>query len=147
MARLGAGGYCCPIMKKHRSTRGAGTKTGIARTTADIVRLNGQLLQELAHAIAANEKVQSKFRYAVVSKLARIGATVAGIHAVQFVLAQRQEDPRFEENIQKSAKGAEEFIARQGKVQGLKMIRYIYGPDTETTERRDRRRRWSGWEI
>lgn len=124
-----------------------GTKTGMVRATADIVRLNGKLLQDMAHAIAANERVQRKFRYAVVSKLARIGATVAGIHGLQIVLSQREEDPRFEENIQKSAKGAEEFIARQGKVQGLKMIRYIYGPDTETTERRDRRRRWSDWEI
>jgi hypothetical protein len=75
--------------------------------------------------------VQRKFRYAVVSRLARIEATVGAIHGLQIVLSLRQGDPAFRDKVEEDAKAAEEFIARNEKEHGLRMIRYIHLPDVE----------------
>jgi hypothetical protein len=117
----------------------------LAGAVAERSRLNKELLIALANAVGRNERVQQKFRYTVVSRLARIEATVGAIHGFQ--LALRKWEPAFEEKVERDAKASEEFIARHEMEHGLRMIRYIYGPDEAPTAPGGRRRKWSGWEI
>jgi hypothetical protein len=127
-------------MRRNRAD--AGTITGIAEVAAERVRLNGELLQALAHAVSANEETQRKFRYVVLSRLARIETTVTAIHGLQLVMSRKWE-PHVEEKISADAKASEEFIAQGENELGLAMIRYIYGEGEEAGARPKKRRKWS----
>ena len=72
-------------MKRHRlkADRSPGTITGIAEATAERVRLGGDVLNAMAHAIAANEEAQRKFRGAVLALLAKIQVTLTEVQGAQ----------------------------------------------------------------
>lgn len=71
---------------------------GIAEATAERVRLGGEILQALAHAVAANEKVQRRFRSAVLAKLSRIMTIAEMTYAAQ-IGALWHNEPRGEEKL------------------------------------------------
>jgi hypothetical protein len=100
--------------------------------------------------LAVNEKQQRKYRFAMIHKLARMEAAISLQRVEQ--LAQTQSKPPFyfEDKLMEDAKADEEFISNQSEQVGVTMLRYIYGEDRapEPPEpRRDRRRKWHGWEI
>lgn len=70
-------------MRRNRAD--AGTITGITEATAERVRLGGDILIALAHAVAANEETQRTFRTAVLAQLSRIQSWVEMIHGAQIV--------------------------------------------------------------
>jgi len=127
-------------MRKNRAD--TGTITGIAEATAERVRLSGELLQALAHAIAANEKVQRKFRIAVLMRLSRI-ETIANLTYVAEMGGQRRNEPCFEEKLRDDAKHAEEFISQQTDHMVLPMIKYIYGETELPAPKPKARAKWS----
>jgi hypothetical protein len=53
----------------------------------------------------------------------------------------------YEDKLRKDVKSAEEFIAAQSEQMGVTMLSYIYGETRAPEPRRDRRRKWHGWEI
>jgi hypothetical protein len=57
-------------MRRNRAD--TGTITDIAEATAERVRLGGEVLNALAHTVAANEEAQRRFRTAVLIRLSRI---------------------------------------------------------------------------
>ena len=110
--------------------------------------MNQQLLIALAHALAANETTQRKFRNAVVVALSKIETLVTDIQAAQLVefwkLGQGQVS---DEQRDKLMQGVNERVSRNSAELGLKMVKYIYDEAGESSLRHDRRRRWSNLEI
>jgi len=105
--------------------------------------LGGEILRALAHAVAANEKAQRRFRAAVLIRLSRI-ETIANMTYVAEIGALRRKEPCFEERLMEDAKHAEEFISQQSDDMGLAMLKYIYGEEGEPGTQRKKRRKWAG---
>lgn len=108
--------------------------------------MNKDLLIALANAVAANEQTQRRFRTAVFIRLSRIETMLSMIHGAQIVECHGSK-PGFEEKIKEHATAAETFIAQGSQKMGLKMVKYLYGESGEPVSRRDRRRKWTDWEI
>jgi hypothetical protein len=126
-------------MKRNRAD--TGTITGIAEATAERVRLSGQILQAMAHVLAANEQTQRKFRCAVINKLARIEALLGLVHVSQ--LARDQQPVNYyEEKLLEDSQAAEEYISRTSYEAGLTMVKYIYGEGEEVGTKTKKRRKW-----
>ena len=135
--QIEAGPSSDPITKKAVELAGA---------LAERSSMNKDLLIALAHALAANEKTQRKFRNAVFVRLTRIETIVQMIHGAQIVEAHHSE-PGFEDKSRKHAENAEQFISQHGQELGLKMVKYVYGGSEEPSAPRGGRRKWSDWEI
>ncbi len=118
----------------------------MAEATAERVRLGGDILIALAHAVAANEKTQRRFRYTVINKLSRIEALLGLVHVSQLARDQRPE-PYYEEKLREDAKAAEEYVSQKSCEAGLAMVKYMYAESEEPRAPRAGRRKWSGWEI
>jgi hypothetical protein len=61
----------------------------MGEATAERVRMNFDMLIALATAVGTNEKVQRRFRFAVINKLCKIEAVLAQIHVSQLARDQR----------------------------------------------------------
>ncbi len=113
----------------------------MAEATAERVLLGGEILKALAHAVAANEKAQRRFRAAVMSRLAKIETMVAEALGAQFV----QHWPPGKVSDEQRAKWVQEVEARISTASdemGLKMVKYIYGEaEGPSGERKTRRKR------
>jgi hypothetical protein len=120
-------------MKKNQKTR---------RSSAQPTRTNLDLLQQLARAIATNERAQRRFRTAVLVSISKIQTTVQMVHGAQ--IAEAHEDS---EGMLKHAKDAEEKISDASSKLGLAMVNFIYGESGDPSLRRGRKRQWSDWEI
>jgi len=118
----------------------------MAEATAERVRLGGDILIGLAHAIARNEQTQQRFRFAVVNKLARIEARLGMVHVSQ--LAREQQPVQYvETKLLEDSQAAEEHVSRTSYEAGLAMLKYIEGAEEEADVPTRARRNWSGWEI
>ncbi|MEY2411020.1 MAG: hypothetical protein QOF48_3690 [Verrucomicrobiota bacterium] len=135
-------------MKRHRtSDRWSAEPIEEARkATAERVKLNHELLIAMAHALDGIEKTQRKFRTVVLLRLSRIETMLQMIHGAQIVEAHLSK-PACEEKASEHAEAAETYISEHSRELGLKMVRFIYGESEEPMVRRDRRRKWSDWEI
>jgi len=120
--------------------------TELAQIMGERSQMNKELLITLAHAVGRNEKVQHRFRNAVLLRLSRIEATVGLIHGAQLAEAQKWK-PGFEDKLDRQAEASEEFIKQKSDELGFKMAKYIYGESEEPILPRGGRRKWSGWEI
>jgi hypothetical protein len=127
LARL----WYSPLMKKYYTRRMPFDPVReMTKVTAERMKMNLELLQNLVFAYAANEKAQQRFMHAVVSRLARIEATVSSIHGIQFIHMQKHGDLIYMEKAREDAQMQEEFIAKKDEELGLAMTKYIYGgPD------------------
>ena len=90
-------------MKGNRAD--TGTITGIAEATAERVRLSGEILKAMAHALAANEQTQRRFRYAIINKLARIEVLLGLLHVSQLARDQRPVEHYAEKLLEDSRAG------------------------------------------
>jgi hypothetical protein len=135
-------------MKKDRKgmRSSADPIANMQEATAERVRMNHELLKAFAHAFAANEKTQRKFRNAVLIRLSRIETIVQMIHGAQ-IAESHLNKPGCDEKVNEHANAAEAYISEHSGELGVKMIRYIYGESDELDVPRDRRRKWSNWEI
>ena len=101
---------------------------------------------ELGQALEANERVQQRFRYAVLGELSKMESMlkcVMGAQCVQFWPPGAVSDERRRELIQ-------ELEGRTSKATGevyWHLVRFIHGASEAAVPRRDGRRKWSGWEI
>lgn len=137
-------------MKRNRLKvgRSSGTITGITEATAERVRLGGEILKAMAHAIAANEDAQRRFRGAVLAMLSKIHITLTEVQGAQladFWAPGRVTDEKRAEYLRE----VEDRISTKSSEVGLKMIKYIYGFEEQPSPaaRRGRRQDWSDWEI
>jgi len=113
---------------------------------AELERLHRDLVLKLAVAVGTNEKVQRKFRNAVLIRLSKIETMLTEIQGAQLV----DFWPPGEVTDEQRAvylKEVEDRVSRLSGQLGMKMVRYIYGEDEVPEIPRDRRRKWSGWEI
>ena len=101
----------------------------VAEAVAERLRLDQELLQALAAAVAANEGAQRRFRTAVLLRLSRIETMVQMIHGAQIVEADGPK-PRSEDQIKEHAKAAEEYIAEHSRALLLRMARFVYEEPT-----------------
>ena len=108
----------------------------LTKTTAQRMKMNLELLQQLAVAVAANEKAQRRFRAAIVSRVAKIETTIQFIFGAQIAQAH---DCIESEKMLKHAKDAEETISKASDKLGLAMVEFIYGESGETAPRRGRK--------
>lgn len=118
----------------------------LAEAMADLVQTNHQLLIALANATASNEQVQRKFRSGVFIRLAKIEAMlteVLGAQLVEFWHPDKMSDERRNQYM----KEVQERIDRASERLGMEMLRYIYSEPPRAKPPRDRRRKWTGWEI
>jgi len=97
----------------------------VAEVMAERTWMNKELLQQLALAVAANERAQRRFRNAVLIRLSRIETIVQMIHGVQIVET-HQSRPSFEDKVNEYAKDADAYISRHSEELGLKMVKYVY---------------------
>jgi|SRR6266853_331213 len=114
----------------------------VAEVTAERMRMNKDLLQELALAVAANERAQRRFRTAVLIRLSRIETMVQMIHGAQIVEAHHSE-PCFEDKVSEHTKDAEEYISQHSNELGLKMVEYVYDEREAAGAQRNTRRKQS----
>lgn len=111
---------------------------------AETARMNLDLLNRLALAVAANEKAQRRFRTAMLIRVSRIETMVQMILGAQIAEAHGCVES---EAMEKHAKDGEERISQVSHELVLAMVRYIYDESAETRVRRGRKRQWSDWEI
>ena len=118
----------------------------LARAMAERSQMNKELSIGLANALAANERTQRRFKYAVIEKLARMEVVLQLVR-----VAQMARDPRpfhfYQEKLERDAKAAEDYISRARYESGLAMVKYIYATEGEVEIPERGRRKWSGWEI
>ena len=115
-------------MSKNRSKgrRSSYPITGIAEVTAEHVRLGGEVLNALAQAVAANEKVQQRFRVTVLMRLSRIETLLTHVQGAQ--LADFWGPPMVTDEKRESyLREVEERIAKASEELGLKMVKYVHG--------------------
>ena|ERR1043165_6579768 len=112
-------------MGKHYKNRQPETIHGMSEATAERVRLGGELLQAIAHAMAANEKAQRRFRTAVLIRLSKIETMVQMIQVAQMGES-RLKEPCFEEKLMEDANHVAEFILKESEKLGLQMVNYVY---------------------
>ena len=118
----------------------------LAEVLAERSRMNKELLVALAHAMATNEMTQRRFRNAVLIRLSSIETVLTEVQGAQLV---QFWDPGHytDEQRTKYVKEVEERMSKASQDLGLKMIRYIYEESEVPDALRDRRRKWSDWEI
>ena len=131
----------------NRMRRSITASPEIVRHIEGLTEANFNLLTKLIEWLANNEKRREKHRFAVVHRLARIEAIISLLLVGQ--QAQTLSKPPWcpPEKLEEEARRDEEWIDSQSEQIGMKMIRYIYSKDPTSEPRRDRRRKWSGWEI
>ena len=111
---------------------------------AERARMSLDLLQQIALAVAANEKAQRRFRIAMLIRVSRIETMVQMIHGGQIAEAHNCVES---EKMVKHATDAEEFISQKSNKLALGMVKFIYDETGSTGPRRGRRCQWSDWEI
>ena len=121
----------------------------MAEATAERVCLGGDILIALAHAVAANEETQRRFRAAVSIRLSKIETMLTEVQGAQLV---QLWPPRkvSDEQRGKYLQEVEQRISKASDELGLKMVKYIYGEPEQPEEpgaRHGRRRNWYSWEI
>ena len=126
-------------MRRNRAD--TGTITGIAEATAERVRLGGEILKAMAHAVATNERTQRRFRYAVIDKLARLEALLGLVHVSQLARDQRVEYSA--DKLMEDSRAAEEYVSRQSYEAGLTAVKYIYGFGEEAGAKPRKGRKWA----
>jgi hypothetical protein len=114
---------------------------------AEQTKLNLSLQTKLVHWFADQEKLQRKFRFAIINKLSRIEAAVSMLLVGQMARNQGERPFFRAEKLEKDAEAMEKFITRQAFENGRKTVRYLYQEDPQPEDRHDRRRKWHGWEI
>ena len=136
-------------MKKHPTQTGSSRDpiTNIQEAApTERTRMNQELLIALAHAWATNEKAQRRFRNAVLYRLSRIETILTEVQGAQLVQLWPPGQVSDEERT-KLVSEVEGRVSAASEQLGLKMVRYIYGPSEELDVPRDRRRKWSDWQI
>ena len=130
-----------------RNCKSITTSPEIVKHIHGVAEANFRLLTKLIEWLAENEKRQGKYRFAMIHRLTRMEAAISLLLVGQ--QAQTQSKPPFyqTDKLMEDAKAAEEFISNQSEQVGLKLLRCIYGEDRAPEPRRDRRRKWHGWEI
>ncbi len=121
----------------------------MAEATAERVRLGGDILIALAHAVAANEKTQRRFRTAVLIRLSKIETMLTEVQGAQLVQLWPP-DRVYEHQRNEWVQEVQDRVEKASNEMGLKMVRFIYGEGEASEEvgaRHGRRRNWSGWEI
>ena len=91
-------------------------------------------------------KQDHKFKTAVLVKLSRIEATLTelmGCQLAQYWPNGKATDKQRHEYL----KEVQNRLSIASHELGLKMVRYIYEESPETDLPRDKRRKWTGWEI
>jgi hypothetical protein len=130
-----------------RNCKSITTSPEIVKHIDGLTEANFNLLTRLIEWLAANEKAQRKSRLAEIGILTKIDAAISLLLVGQQAQTQSKPPLYFADKLKEGAKDAEEFISNQSKQVVLKLLRYIYGEDRAPAPRRDRRRKWHGWEI
>jgi len=125
-----------------RNSKSITTSPEIITQIAELSKINFSLLTKLVPWLDEHEKVQRKFRSAVIGYLSRIEATASLILVGQMALTQRPQSYD-KGKLDESAKSAEEFISKQSLEKGVAVVKYIYKetPTEAETDRHDRRRK------
>ncbi|TAK99857.1 MAG: hypothetical protein EPO07_10500 [Verrucomicrobia bacterium] len=129
-----------------RNARSITTSPEIVKHIDGLTEANFKLLTRLIPWLDAHEKIQQKFRYAMIYKLTRLDAAISMLLVGQQIRMQKRQE-YFAEKLDEDAKAAEEFISEQSEAKALKLIRFIHSESPAPEVRRDRRRKWTGWEI
>jgi len=132
------------MTRKRRSIRAA---PEIIESIAERTRITFQLQTKIIPLLAAEIKTQRKFRFMVIGKLARIESAISLLLVDQ--MAHGQLKPPFynQEDLEKDAKAAEEFISKQASERSKAILKYIHKEAPQPETRHDRRRKWHNWEI
>jgi hypothetical protein len=88
--------------------------------------LGGEVLNALAHAVAATEEVQQRFRAVVLGRLSRIEAMLSDVQGAQLVEFWPPEKVTDEQRA-KYLREVEERITKSSYEMGLKLVKYVYG--------------------
>jgi hypothetical protein len=130
-------------MRKRRHSRNpADPITNIQELT----RMSFDLQVKLINHITDKEKTERKFWNAVLFRLSKIETILIQAHALQLV--QYWPDGKVaEKQREKWVQEVQERISEESKRTGMKTIEYIYGQDDEGPTHRDRRKKWTNWEI
>jgi hypothetical protein len=117
---------------KRTSKSGDRFSEDIAKQTREILNL----LQQLALEAKAKEKVQRRFRIAMLHRVSRIETLVLMIHGGQIAEAHQGRNSR------ESANAADEFLSRESNKMAEAMVKAIYKESDEGARpRRGRKRR------
>jgi len=93
----------------------------------------------MAHAMAANEEVQRRFRYVVISRLARIEAVLSDVQGCQLVEFWPP-DKVTDEKRAVYLREVEERVSRASDEMGLRMVKYVWGGEKVFAQKSKTRR-------
>lgn len=133
--------------RMRRNAKSITTSPEIVKQIHGLTHANFDMMTKLIEWLAGHEKQHTNYRLAMIDRLTRVEAAVSLILVGQ--QAQNQSRPPWflGDKLEEDAKLAEKCIAKQSEQIAMKMIRCIYGKDPVPEPKRDRRRKWSGWEI
>jgi hypothetical protein len=118
--------------RRRSSLLSEGTTTGIAEATAERVMLSGEILKGMVEAMAKRDKIELRFREAVIHKLTRMEAVLAQVHVSHLVQDQRVDHiGYYPHKLTEDAEAAEEWIAQRSLESGIAAMKYIYGEQEE----------------
>lgn len=130
-----------------RNARSITASPEIVKHIDGLTEANFKLLTQLIEWLAGHEKQHTKYRMAMLNRLTRMEAAISLLVVGQLGLQQGKAEWFREDRLRADSKWAEDYITKHSDKLGLEMIRYIYGKEPAPESRRDRRRRWWGWEI
>lgn len=133
-----------------RNCKSITTSPEIVKHIDALTETNFNLLIKLIEWLTEKEKMQRKFRNAVLIRLSSIETKLTEVQGCQ--LAQFSKtwplNTLNKEQLTEYFQGMEERVFIASNQLGEKMVRYIYGPsENEVMPRRGGRRKWHGWEI
>lgn len=102
---------------------------------------------QLVHWLADNEKLQRRFRYAMINKISRLESMVSLVLVGQMARNQEQLSSFKKEKLEEDGKLTEEFIENRALSIGKSIVQFMFKEEPKPKARRDRRRKWHGWEI
>ena len=133
-----------------RNAKSITTSPEIVRHIDGLTEANFKILTGLVSWLDAKERMQRRFRNAVLIRLSSIETKLTEVQGCQ--LAQFSKtwpmNTLKKEQLTEYFQGIDERISIASNQLGEKMVRYIYEPsEDEVMSRRGGRQKWHGWEI
>lgn len=118
----------------------------IVKHIEGLTEANFKLMTSLIAWLGENERRQRKFMDCLLIRLAKIDTMLTEVQGCQLADFLQRGNVTDEKRTA-YLKELEAKMDLANEQMGVKMIHYIYGKDQTPERRRDRRRRWWGWEI
>lgn len=132
-------------MRRHRKSITTSPET--IEAIVERTKLTLDLQIKLAHWLVEQEDRQNKFQFSVIATVCRIEAKLTQLLIGQLSRRLERAHKYGEDDLRKAAQKTESFISEYALGSSQQIVRYIHTSNPPPEKRRDRRKKWHGWEI